>query len=73
MTLGDIWNFLSNSYTNLNNIFNIPDMNVVCQLISYFTNYFKAMSECSMMAADYLLLWILFSAKDLGIDYLKFF
>jgi hypothetical protein len=66
MTIGDIWYFMSNSYTNMNNIFNIPDMNIACQLFSYFTNYFTALSECSMLAADYLLVWILFSAKNLG-------
>lgn len=62
MTIGDIWFFLSNLY----NILNMPDLNIICQLNSYLSNYFTALSECSMLAADYVLLWILYLASYLS-------
>lgn len=41
----------------------MPDYNILCQLTSYFSHYFNMISNFSMLAADYILIWILHSAK----------
>ncbi len=65
MTVGDVWYFLFNFYSYINNIFKIPDFNILCQLGSYFSHYLSAISEISMLSADYILLRVLYFSNEL--------
>ena len=66
MLIGDLTFLLSNLNSNMIAAIEFPDLtsyNIICQLTSYLINYFAVLTECFMLAADFILLFILFKPK----------
>ena len=71
MLIGDLTFLLSNFNSNLIALIEFPDLtsyNIICQLTSYLINYFAVLTECFMLAADFILVFILFKPKPARVN-----
>ena len=65
LTLCDIWFLVTNAF-GLNTIYSLSYEfldNLLCRFGSYFTSFFSIFAECQMLAADYILIYVLFPHK----------
>ena len=63
MLIGDINNLASRVNIYIVHLLRLPDItsfNIICQLSSYLSNYFSVLTECFMLGADFILIFLLF-------------